>query len=635
MHMRRSPMTTAVLFLLAWAMCPIALEPALGQCGGGAVPAKTDAKDAGKPAPGCGGAALPAPAQTESATRMPIAGADVAPVDLPGYFDSLEPDAAAWYEHAKTLASPEFEGRAPGTRGIELAADYIESNMRAYGLQPAFPGPGNQGGATVSESFRQAVTVDGALADGYETMGALTINGDTLVVGEDYVVTANARKGVARGAVSFVGYGVEQGEDGYSSFDDGADLNGRVALLLRLEPLDEAGVFLWNAQSGQYSSLVAKLNAVASRGAAGVLIVNPPGASAAVQTLDPLPAIAGGCTSLPAIPTAMITPEVANRLLKLADPQSRNLMTWRRLADQGKVRTVDLDPDVVVSLETNIEPQRVTTENVAGVLPGRGDSQNEWIVIGGHYDHIGAGYGAKNPDGEVAMLLGADDNASGTAAVLILAKRLAAAYREAPDEANLRSVLFIAFTAEERGLVGSRYFVQNSPVSLGTIHAMLNLDMVGRVRQDMLWLSGYGTASEYPNLLGALLANSGLKVSTEPWSDGSDQVSFIEAGIPALHAFTGGHDEVHSPADLAGTLNPAGAAKVIDLSEKIAMQLAERPGRLTYVEPTGAAASGCASRPPAEPGAQPPASTGGCGSSLPKPGPGNGRPAATSGCCGK
>ncbi|MFQ5806703.1 MAG: M28 family peptidase [Phycisphaerae bacterium] len=633
MHLRRGSMTTAVFFLMTWATCLTALEPALGQCGGGggAVPAKPD----GKPAPGCGGAALAAPAQTASATRKPIAGTDVAQVDLARCFDSLGPDATLWYQHVQTLASPAFEGRAPGTRGIELAADYIEFYLRAYGLQPAFPGPSRQGAVSVSESYRQPLTVDGALPDGYETLGTLAINGDRLVVGEDYVITANARKGIARGAVSFVGYGLEQGEDGYSSFDDGTDLRGRVALLLRLEPLDEAGDFLWDAQSGQYSSLVAKLNAVASRGAAGVLIANPPGAKAPVQTLDPLPAIAGGCTSLPAIPTAMITPEVADRLLKLAGPKSRDLLTWRRLADQGKVRTVDLDPDVVVSLETDIEPQQVTTENVAGVLPGRGERKNEWIVIGGHYDHVGAGYGGTNPHGDTAMLLGADDNASGTAAVLILAKRLAAAYRAAPDDADLRSILFVAFTAEERGLVGSRHFVQNSPVRLSRIHAMLNLDMVGRLRQDMLWLSGFGTADEYSDLLGATLAESGLKVTTEPGSDGSDQVSFLEAGIPALHVMTGGHDEIHSPADLASTLNPAGAAKVIDLSEKIAMQLARQPEPLTYVEQSTAAASGCASRPPVELGEQSSASTGGCGSSLPRPDQGQGRRGASSACCGK
>jgi Zn-dependent M28 family amino/carboxypeptidase len=225
---------------------------------------------------------------------------------------------------------------------------------------------------------------------------------------------------------------------------------------------------------------------------------------------------------------------------------------------------------------------------------GKGALKNEWIVIGGHYDHVGEAPDGCRANAETGALLGADDNASGTAAVLMLAKRLSAAYAAAPSGQDLRSVLFVAFTAEERGLVGSRYFVKHSPVPLGAIRAMLNLDMVGRLRQNRLWLSGFGTAVEYPALLGPVLDQSGLKVITEPGTHSSDQVSFQEAGIPVLFATTGEHEDVHTPSDLASTLNPEGAAKIIDFAENMIMRLAGYERALRFVEQAAPAGGCCA-----------------------------------------
>lgn len=576
------------------ALCWAVLHPAPGRCEADAASGECQGKSPSRGA----GPAIPTRAENASAASRPDATAGVGGVDVPGDFARLGPDASLWYQHVETLASPAFEGRAPGTRGIELAAEYIEFYLRAYSLKPAFPDATGSLAGTASRSYEQPMTVDGALPDGFEKAGTLEIAGKRLVAGKDFVVTSNARKGIARGTVSFVGYGIESGKDGYSSFDRDTDLHGRVALLFRLEPLDENGDFLWGAQPARHASLATKLSAVASRGAVGILVVNPPGAKVPLQALDPLPAMAGEAVALPAVPTAMITPTAADRLLELADPKARDLMTLRRLADRGDVGTVDLAPSVAVSLETRTEAKRVTTENVAGGLPGRGRLKDEWIVIGGHYDHLGNGRRRTSSHGDAATLLGADDNASGTAAVLVLAKRLAAAYRKAPEGADLRSLLFVAFTAEERGLVGSRQFVKSPPVPLRRIHAMLNLDMVGRLREDALSLSGYDTGVQFRDLLGGLLAESGLRVATEPGSDGSDQVSFLEAGIPALYAMTGGHDELHSPADLAGSMNPAGAVRVVDLVEKIAMRLAEHPGALTFAAQPGTGGSICSAQRP-------------------------------------
>jgi len=618
MYLRSSAATTTVFFLLTWATCLVAHEPALGQCGGSAVPAKTE----GKPASGCGASAIPTRAEDASAARRPLAGA-ANDIDLPGYFDSLGPDASLWYQHVQTLANPAFEGRAPGTRGAELAAEYIEFYFRQYSLQPPFSGKTGQGAHTAAnagKSYRQPLTLGGVVAPGYETNGTLAISGVELAPGKDFVITANARRGKVEGGVTFVGYGLEHGENGYTSFDEGVDLRGRVALLLGLEPLNEDGSFRWGSEVGQYSSLVGKLGAVASRGAAGILIVNPPGARLSPEPLDPLPTVAGGFNSLPPIPTAMITSTVADRLLRLGDPQSRDLMTWRRLADEGKVKTVNLSDKAVVSLRSNVESAEVTTENVAATLQGKGSLKDEWIVIGGHYDAPGRPLQNSPCYAGGKLLPGADDNASGTAAVLVLAKRLTEAYAAYGDDANLRSVLFVAFAAEETDLNGSRHFVESTPIPLDKIHAMLNLDMVGRMRQDTLWLSGVGTATEFMGLLDPLLRESGLRVITEPGGTGSDQVSFWNVGVPALFVMTGGHDELHSPADKADTMNPDGAGKVVDLVEKIALRLAVHSGALTFVAQGSATASGCCGRAPAKVGvntSQPTGCAGGTGTAKP------------------
>lgn len=487
-------------------------------------------------------------------------------------------DESLWMQHVQTLANPAWEGREPGTRGIEQAAEYIEYYLKSYGLAPAFTAEGG------SQSFRQPVSFDIAAGPETATSGTLSIAGEQRIAGEDFVMTSIAGERSASGPVAFVGYGLNQGPSEYSSFDAKTDLSGKIALLLRLEPLSENGAFLWGSGPGQHSSMIAKLSAVAARGAAGILIVNPPGAKHELPDLDTLASAGSCCSGAPRLPTAMISPATAESLLRQADPKARDLMTWRRLADEGKVGTVELRPGVIVNLTAQVKARTVRTDNVAGALSGKGALADQWLVIGGHYDHVGRGLPGRADPTDQGILLGADDNASGTAMVLLLAKRLSEAYAKAPADANLRSVLFVAFTAEERGLIGSRHFTQYAPMSLGTIHAMLNLDAVGRLRDDTLWLYGYGTANEFPELVGPLLVESGLKVMTEAGSHSSDQVSFQEAGIPVLFANTGGHSEYHTSRDTASTVNPIGAAKVLQFAENVAVRLASMSGRLTYQE---------------------------------------------------
>jgi hypothetical protein len=485
----------------------------------------------------------------------------------------------SWSDHVRVLASPDFEGRAPGSPGIERASDYIEAAFREAGLRPAFDRQ-PVGGGGASGGYRQAFLVPGSPASGYEREGSLTVTGVELVAGEDFVVTANSGSGHAVGPLAFVGYGLDAGPGGYSSFDENTDLSGQIAMLFRLEPLDDDGGFLWGSEVGDHSSLIEKIEAVLSRGAAGVLIVSPPGARTPLGFGDPFGELSPSCVSLPQIPTAVVSRSTAERLLARADPEGRDLLEWRRLADTGAVRTVALQ-GVSVSLVTRIGAEDVETENVAGMLPGRGGLADEWVVVGAHYDALGRLRGGSSA-GEV--LPGADDNASGTAAVLVLAERLADAYA-ASEGGDRRSVVLVAFSAEERGLLGSRHFADNLPVPADKVVAMLNLDMVGRLREDTLWFSGFGSAAEFPELLDPLFEQSGLQVIAEAGGGSSDHVSFWEIGVPALHAMTGSHDELHTVHDSGDSVDAAGAARVIALSEEIVERLARHPAGLTFVEP--------------------------------------------------
>jgi len=225
------------------------------------------------------------------------------------------------------------------------------------------------------------------------------------------------------------------------------------------------------------------------------------------------------------------------------------------------------------------------TQNVFAVLPGRDPAlRGEYIVIGAHFDHLGTSTdGALDPDVKGAVRRGADDNASGTAAVLELARLLAAA-------PTRRSIIFANFSGEEEGLLGSAYFVEHSPVAIDSIAAMLNFDMVGRLKNDKLIVYGILTAKELPSLLDSATANAGLRVTAQGDGFGaSDQSSFYAKDIPVLHFFTDLHDDYHRATDVPEHINAAGEARVVAVAERVAREIGDRGPRLTFVRAVAAA----------------------------------------------
>jgi hypothetical protein len=229
------------------------------------------------------------------------------------------------------------------------------------------------------------------------------------------------------------------------------------------------------------------------------------------------------------------------------------------------------------------EPKRIELKNVIAVLEGEGPHADETIVIGAHYDHLGRGEPGSLDPGSHEIHHGADDNASGVAAMLEIARQLAAREKKLP-----RRIVFIAFTGEERGLYGSAHYVKDPLVPLDKTIAMLNLDMVGRLTDDKLIIYGNGTAAEWDDLINRLNEKHAFQITRHPEGFGpSDHSSFYAKQIPVLFFFTGTHKDYHLPTDTFDKINVDGMRRVADLVADAAISIAQADGRPTYKEVAG------------------------------------------------
>lgn len=502
---------------------------------------------------------------------------DASTVDLKQVFEDLGPDAIEWYQHVQTLSNPWFEGRAPGSPGHERAVEYIEWWMRKIGLEPAFV---DAGSGSTEQTFRQSFSLRGR--EPKVESAELRLGDRELMRGRDFAVMAVSGTNAVAGPLVFAGYGIKEGPEGYTSFGDPDVVRGRVALLLRYEPLDDEGNSRWGGRRfSSHSAIADKLATLSELGAVGVLLVNPPGAKAGRSGLEDLRSSRwGGKLSIPVV---QITPETADAILATGDPKGRSLAELREACDRGEQPSFALGDAAPVTLAVRLGDGSVSAANVGGVLRGRGALADEWLVVGGHFDHVGYGDFGADPANRGRLHPGADDNASGTAAIMLLARRFSEAYAAAPDDQPRRSVLFLAFSAEESGLEGSRHFMKNSPIGAESINAMINLDMIGRLRSDELTVGGVGSAVDFEARLLPAIEASGLVVRADPSGRGpSDHASFYGSGIPVLFFFTGTHESYHKPGDTGHTVNPAGAIKVVNLIEAIASDLAADPQRLVF-----------------------------------------------------
>ena len=504
--------------------------------------------------------------------------------DIHRLFEDLGPVATRWYQHAITLSNPFFEGRAPGLRGNDLAAEYLQWWMKDMGLEPAFPEAGADG-VTPKDgdwtSYMQRFSLTGG-APKVETASMAAPGGGALVRGEDWAVLGISGNAKVELPVAFVGYGIAKGEGGYTSFPEDCDLTGKAALVMRYEPLDERGRSRWATRRfSEFSAMSDKVDALVERGAAAIILVAPPGARDGRTGLEDVSTSRWGRPL--DIPMVQVSEAVAERILKAGKPDDGSLMDWRVRADEGKVKVVDLGEASKVSIETKLSTGGTPTQNVGGVVRGKGALKDEWVIVGAHFDHVGYGYFGTSPKYTGQLHPGADDNASGTGAMLCVAQAIADLYGGKDAPADARSVLFLGFTAEESGLRGSRWYVEHPTIPGDKVSMMINMDMVGRLRSDDLSVGGMKSAKDLVEILRPAFERSGLTIRADPSGRGpSDHASFYGVGIPVAFIYTGNHDVYHTPGDVGHTLNPEGAAKIVALAADMVQLVATRKEKLEF-----------------------------------------------------
>ncbi|HEX2832868.1 MAG TPA: M28 family peptidase [Thermoanaerobaculia bacterium] len=462
-------------------------------------------------------------------------------------------------QHIRTLSSDAMEGRGLNTEGLKKAADYIEKQLRAAKLRPAF-----------GESYRQKFPVKMGVTLGDRN----AIDG---LSNDDWMPLGFSSSGAFEGKIAFVGYGIEAAPLNYRELD-GIDLKGKVALMLRYEPQekDDKSVFDGRKPS-RWSAMRYKAMQARERGAVAVIFVTGPLQD---EGKDKLPALANDGPESPAgLPIIQVRTSAAQKWLDLAAFQKdvdADLMPRSRVLD--------------ITLKGNVDVRAsfAEAENVAGIIPGRGKLANEYVVIGAHYDHLGhGGKGSMRPN-DTAIHNGADDNASGTSAVLVAANRIQELLKDAKER---RTVLIALFAAEEVGLGGSSYLVGNSPIPLDRTVAMVNLDMVGAMKDDKVVALGSESAPEWKPMLDKVAAATKLDITASGDGYGpSDQTSFYAKQIPVLHFFTGTHERYHTPDDDADAINFAGAARVAELTSQVAATLAKGEVTPHYARVTAAPA---------------------------------------------
>jgi Zn-dependent M28 family amino/carboxypeptidase len=538
----------------------------------------------------------------------------------PASADSLAALASTYRQHIMTLADPWFEGRCPGDRGNADAADYLEFHFKRMGLSPAFA-EGDKPFTTYHQYFVPGRLRGGKIVAQKESMTLVLPSGERpLVAGTDMRALALSGSGKAEGKVVFVGYAIKEGNDGYASFQGGVDLKGRIALVLRFEPMKDDGTSKWAEDRwSPKADLPQKIRECFERGAAGVVVVNPPGADdeRIGRLMNFTEAMGSGRDAFTG-PVMMLGNDAAANFVTNADQMGRSLLDLRKHADASG-EMIEL-PNAAMTIEATIAKEEHKTSNVAGVLHGKGPLADEWIVIGGHYDHVGYGDFGSIDNARGVIHPGADDNASGTAGVLTVAAELAKTYKNLPADANRRSILVMGFSAEESGLEGSRHYTRNAIAPVEKHYLMINMDMIGRLRDEPpLEISGLGTAAGLAEWLDPYWKNAGFAIrplTKRSQFDGrSDHASFHQVKIPAIFFFTGLHEDYHRPADTADKINIEGGAKIADLVTRIALDASTRLEGLPFgakreeEKPTEPQAA----TPAAEPAPAAPAATGGMG----------------------
>jgi hypothetical protein len=511
--------------------------------------------------------------------------------------DRATAESCAFQRHVQILASPALEGRKLGTRGLECALGYIEEHFRGAGLVAPFPQGGDVTAPEVGIKDATVAVPTGSYRQRFDLGTRATIRGGQLALLEgdeafvhgaegDFVATAFGAAGEVRGPLVCVGYAIDTGPHGereFSSFPSGLRLDGKIALALRFEPMDETGRSRWDPARtwSSRAQLDQKFTALKKLGASAVLLVNPPGAyyPREESLLDPRTSSRGSFD----FPILHLTSAAGERLVAALDPGGRTLLELRQLADVGPL-AVELGRGV--SLKADLVKERLFAENVVGLLPGRGALAAECVVVGAHVDHSASsdrGSARGSAQAGDALLLGADDNASGAAGLLVLAERLALEDQAALAGGSRRAFVFVAFSGAGAGLRGSKDFVLKPPVPVAQMALMLNVERLGRLGGGRLHFDGVASGRGLASLVAPCVAASPLEVvQTSRVTVAGAHTPFSMARVPALFVYGDPHDDLRTPRDTADRIDAASAVQAVHLLYAVALAAATSVERCEF-----------------------------------------------------
>ncbi len=496
----------------------------------------------------------------------------------------VDPILARMKKDIYYLASDECEGRGVGTKGLDLAAEYIAKQFKDAGLKP---------GGVNGTYFQPFPFATGAKLDGDSTLVLQGPQGQkiTLKQGADFQVLGTSAPGKVNAPLVFVGYGTTAKG---ITYDDYAGVNTKGAAVMAIRRLPR-----WNSKDmpfdGVFKDDLAALDAKHSRAqlaqAKALILVND-ATELPKDELMKFQTMAAGISTM-SIPYIQIKRSVFDDILRSS--------TGMNLADTEKAIDGDLKPRSAalqgwsVDLDVKVKRTENMVKNVIGYLDGKGPLKDEIVVIGGHYDHLGyGGQGSLAPGSKGKIHYGADDNGSGSTAVMELARRFGAMKNR-----QGRKIVFMTFTAEERGLIGSRHYTRIEPLfPLKDTVAMFNLDMVGRLKDPVeegakskLLVLGIDSGKGFGDLVKKF--NPGFDVVKDTSVFGaSDHYSFYVQKVPVLFFFTGTHPDYHRPTDTPDKINLPGMKRVADYAERIIDHWSTDPKRPEFAAITSTGAKG-------------------------------------------
>ena len=464
-------------------------------------------------------------------------------------------------QHIRYLASDELGGRQPGTPGMELAEKYILDEYKKIGLKPfseetGFIQPFGVGKTRKLDKEGTSLVLNGP--DGMTMELELDEQFRPQTSREDFDVT---------GSLVFVGYGIKATEHNYNEYED-VDLEGKIVVMIRMEPQqdDEDSVFD-GTENSRYAYIRTKANAMRRAGAAGILMVND-SRSAPNAEQDELPA--SDLFGNQRVPFAAINRAVLDKVLTATPLLKGDGTKFSTLAEAEADIDRNLEPlsqDIkgwTCDLKAGYSENETIANNLIGVIEGEGPLKDEVIILGGHHDHLGMGsYGSRSNRREIHN--GADDNATGTAGVMELARRFAA--RDTPPK---RTMVFICFSAEEMGLLGAQHYCKNPVYPLESTAAMINYDMIGWLRNKKLTVFNWNSSAAFGPVLKSANKGFDLNLDLPPNGfGGSDHLPFFQRDVPVMFIHTGLTDTYHTPEDDFETIDCAGALQVINYTEAV------------------------------------------------------------------